>query len=151
MTRTGHHLTGLGCGVIFAAGFHHVWPNSPWWLAVPAAWFGGVAPDRLEYIGRARWVKHRTLTHWGLLWVGMAAGAGMMAVRADFPSWLVITLAGFAVGGLSHLLGDWPNPMGVPWFLPTRRHSLNWWQSGQHEIEIVAVVAGLAWLSWRAV
>ena len=42
---------------------------------------------------------------------------------------------GFAMGGLVHLLADWPNPLGVPWFY--RRHSLGLWKSGAKDLFIV--------------
>ena len=149
MTRTGHHLVGVATGLCVAAGIRHLWPESAWYVAIVAGWFGGVAPDRLEYAGRYRWVTHRTLTHWGLLWAGLAAWAGWLMSRAIQPNGLVVFLAGFACGGLSHLLGDWPNPMGVPWWLPTRRRSLNGWLSGQHEMELASCAFGMAWLAWR--
>lgn len=149
MTRTGHHLTGLGAGLLTAALLRHLWPYLVWWPAVPAAWFGGIAPDRLEYVNRWRWVRHRTFTHWGLLWGALAAWAVWRLLQGLSPGWLDAGMAGFAAGGLSHLLTDWPNPMGIPWLRPTRRHSLNWWPSGRHELEIVAAMAGLVWLSWH--
>ena len=46
---------------------------------------------------------------------------------------------GFAAGGVTHLLADWPNPLGVPWLL-TKRYSLRWWKSGSCDLLIVAVV-----------
>lgn len=46
-------------------------------------------------------------------------------------------LFGFAAGGVMHLLADFPNPLGVPWLLPTRRHSLKWWNSGRYDLIVV--------------
>lgn len=46
---------------------------------------------------------------------------------------------GFAVGGIMHLLADWPNPLGVPWII--NRHSLNLWKSGRCDM----IVEFLAW------
>ena len=149
MTRTGHHLTGLAAGVFVAGLLDRLWPGMSWWAAIPAAWFGGVAPDRLEYLSHWRWIKHRTLTHWGVFWLALAGWSVWRLHHAAPPGWLDAGLLGFSAGGLSHLLTDWPNPMGVPWLIPNRRHSLNWWTSGRHETEIVAGATGLAWLGWH--
>ncbi|MHB8408344.1 MAG: metal-dependent hydrolase [Acidiferrobacterales bacterium] len=151
MTRTGHHLTGLGVGFITAALLHRFWPHSVWVAALPAAWFGGVAPDRLEYLGPFRWVAHRTLTHWGVLWLAFSGYvAWRIATAHGVPPLLDCAMAGFTAGGVSHLLGDWPNPMGVPWLLPTRRHTLGLWASGQYEWLVVPATFALAWLAWGA-
>ena len=148
MTRTGHHLTGLAAGLA-VAGLLHARIHPAGLVAIPAGWLGGVAPDRLEYAGRLRWVSHRTLTHWGVPWFALAAWTAWLMVTAPgAPSWLACALAGFTAGGLSHLFGDWPNPLGVPWWLPHRTHSLNWWTSGQYEWLIVPAAFGLAWLAW---
>jgi membrane-bound metal-dependent hydrolase YbcI (DUF457 family) len=59
--------------------------------------------------------------------------------------WLSI-LFGFAAGGVTHLLADAPNPLGVPWLFPTRRISLNLWRSGRCDL----IVVGSAWLAASA-
>ncbi|MHB8252908.1 MAG: metal-dependent hydrolase [Acidiferrobacter sp.] len=156
--RVGHHITGIAAGT-FVAGLIHV--ADPSFSAISlaaiaiASWFGGVAPDRLEYlpIARVPWVPHRTLTHWGLLWVVGLIWTGIVVVRTG--GLLPVALMGFAFGGLIHLLFDWPNPTGVPWFWPTAaaRHSLYWWRSGEHDavLSIVAIaVASVPWILLNA-
>jgi membrane-bound metal-dependent hydrolase YbcI (DUF457 family) len=66
-------------------------------------------------------------------------------------SWLALPtrpwaapLLGFALGGIIHLLADWPNPRGVPWLW--RRHSLKLWKSGRCDWIIVSA----AWLGAAA-
>jgi membrane-bound metal-dependent hydrolase YbcI (DUF457 family) len=87
---------------------------------------------------RRLWITHRTLTHWGLAWIALliyayrSLGAHALAAPAAF---------GFAVGGLMHLLADWPNPLGVPWIYG--RHSLNLWKSGRCDM----IVVSAAWLA----
>ena len=149
MTRTGHHLVGIAAGICTAAVVRAFWPAAAWFVAIPAGWFGGVAPDRLEYAGRFRWVSHRTLTHWGLLWAALTGWTIWRFVQATPPGWVDAGLAGFSAGGLSHLLMDWPNPMGIPWLFPHKRHSLGWWQSGRHELELVVAAFGVAWVAWH--
>jgi inner membrane protein len=141
MTRTGHHLTGLAAGILAAGLFHGTAPSLAW-LIVPCAWFGGVAPDRLEYLGPWRWVRHRTVTHWWLLWVALL---GYAVYLGGFAGAL---LFGFGLGGLTHLLFDLPNPMGVPALHPWHRVSLRWWRSGEHEWLLVPMAFGAAALPW---
>ena len=44
------------------------------------------------------------------------------------------------LGILLHSLGDWPTPMGIPWFWPMRRtYSLNWFRAGD-EREYGAII-----------
>ena len=159
-----HHATGMAAGFATAGLLWDQDPAiNPWILVliIAAGWFGGVAPDRLEMFPgvHVRWIPHRTLTHWGLLWAALLAYA-LLGLRSP---WEEAMVGGFALGGCVHLLGDWPNPTGVPWFWPTaaRRHSLNWWRSGQNDgwLSLLAwTVAIIPWLGrvsllrgdWRA-
>ena len=60
---------------------------------------------------------------------------------------------GYAAGGLTHLLFDLPNPMGVPIFTPVHRLSLRWWHSGDHDAALslacALIAAGLVWMKYR--
>ncbi|SDV49327.1 metal-dependent hydrolase [Chitinasiproducens palmae] len=144
-----HHVTGWAAGVIAAAIVHKAGAAGPWqiWTALSfiAAVAGGTAPDWLEVAWWSRkrrlWITHRTLTHWGLGWIGLA----VYTYRHLGQHPLAALGLGFACGGIMHLLADWPNPLGVPWLLG--RHSLNWWNSGRCDIAVVA----LAWLAAFAV
>jgi hypothetical protein len=47
-----------------------------------------------------------------------------------------------------HLLADFPNPLGVPWILPTHRHSLKWWSSGRCDwLVIVGAWLAAGWVA----
>jgi len=140
-----HHATGWAAGLIAAALVAHAGSTGPHglWagLAFAAALAGSTAPDWLEVAwwsrSRRLWITHRTLTHWGIGWIGaLCAAYRYLGVHP------VTALAfGFACGGLMHLLADWPNPRGVPWIYG--RHSLNLWNSGRCDILIV----GASWLA----
>ncbi|KWR89053.1 metal-dependent hydrolase [Cupriavidus sp. IDO] len=152
-----HHATGWAAAVIFAAvvakrgdgGWH--WASAAGFVA---ALLGSTAPDWLEVAwwskSRRLWITHRTLTHWGIAWVGLLVGA----YRALGTHALAAPAFGFACGGVMHLLADWPNPLGVPWI--AGRHSLNWWNSGRCDLFIVAAswlialaVSDDLWFHWR--
>lgn len=164
MLRTGHHWTGALMGVA-VAGLAHQFSVSiaSWQLAaiVIAGWYGGVAPDSLEirknWRDRKGWhsktlIPHRTITHVFLWWAVAAVFVGTSllmhaewTLRAALPAWM---LFGFLLGGCTHILVDWPNPMGVPLWFPHARHSLRLWRSGEHELEIVLAFGVLAWACW---
>ncbi len=140
-----HHATGWPAGIVAAAlvakdsnsGPFYVWCL----LALLAGVAGGTAPDWLEvawWSSRRRlWITHRTITHWGIAWIGLL----LWSYRCmPAQPWYAVPF-GFACGGLMHLLADWPNPLGVPWILG--RHSLNLWNSGKCDM----VVVTLAWLA----
>ncbi|MBN6741211.1 metal-dependent hydrolase [Acidithiobacillus sp. MC6.1] len=159
MHPKGHHVTGAATGAIVAgiARLGHPDFNAVHLGAlVLAGWFGGVAPDRLEFLltRRHRWCPHRTFTHWGILWILLFGFALIQvfwphALHLGFPAILSWLILGFSSGGLVHLLMDWPNPTGVPWWLPFRRHSLNLWNSGRMDILLSLVFIGAAYLVWR--
>jgi membrane-bound metal-dependent hydrolase YbcI (DUF457 family) len=144
-----HRSTGWAAGTIAAAiveqsgaaGSHHVWSA----LAFLMAFSGGTAPDWMEVSwwargqGRHSWITHRTWTHWGVPWLlTLWLSYELLPV---YP-WLSLVF-GFAAGGVTHLLADAPNPLGVPWLFPTRRISLNLWRSGRCDL----LVVGSAWLA----
>ncbi|MBV8047075.1 MAG: metal-dependent hydrolase [Paludibacterium sp.] len=140
-----HRATGWAAGVMAAAivaRSGHAGPFYLWSLvACLAGAAGGTAPDWLELAWwsrrRRRWIAHRSLTHWGIGWIGLLA-YGYLTLSTH--PWAAAVL-GFAGGGVMHLLADWPNPLGVPWI--ARRHSLGWWNSGRCD----GLVVGLAWLA----
>jgi len=140
-----HHATGLPAGIIAAAIVDHSGVTGPFycwcWLALAAGVAGGTAPDWLEVAWwskrRRLWITHRTLTHWGLGWIGLLIWSYK---NVPIQPWYA-GLIGFSCGCIMHLLADWPNPLGVPWILG--RHSLNLWNSGRCDLLVVA----LAWLA----
>ncbi|WP_413760907.1 hypothetical protein, partial [Vibrio vulnificus] len=84
-------------------------------LALIASTIGGTAPDDLEIwrkvkgtnTGKAPLIQHRTITHVFLLWLVLLAYSGYHlgeGLHWDF-------LFGYAMGGLMHLVVDFPNPM----------------------------------------
>ena len=140
-----HHATGWAAGVIAAAlvvqegagGAYYMWSV----LALVAGIFGGTAPDWLEVAWWSRrhrlWITHRTWTHWGLAWIALLLYSYKALGHLSFAP----LLFGFAVGGIMHLLADWPNPMGVPWIVG--RHSLKLWKSGNCDFFVI----GPAWIA----
>jgi membrane-bound metal-dependent hydrolase YbcI (DUF457 family) len=139
-SKRAHELTGWAAGIAAAAWVLHQEADGPYyllvWAAMAAGCLGGTAPDWLELIpwrkGR-RWCKHRTITHWVPAWVALLYGANF----GLSTYWWCAPLLGFAIGGLVHLLIDWPNPLGIPIFWS--RHSLNLWKSGRADSFVVVV------------
>lgn len=148
-SKSAHESTGWAAGVIAAAlvGTSLKGDATPVWclLAFLMAYSGGTAPDWMEISwwkrgsGRHSWITHRTWTHWGLPWLAALWFSYVFMPQAPPLS----LLFGFAAGGVMHLLADFPNPLGVPWLLPTRRHSLRWWNSGRYDL----IVVSAAWLT----
>lgn len=148
-SRLAHAAMALPSGIIAAA---LAWPALPpglariWWcagaflLALP----GSGAPDWMELEpirrgrGRHSWIAHRTWTHWVPAWIALAGYAWFAMETA--PAWSLAF--GFALGALIHLLADAPNARGLPWLFPTRRLSLNLWNSGTGD----AFLVSLSWL-----
>lgn len=79
----------------------------------------GTAPDKLEYLALGvRWIKHRTLTHWPTLWLGLISVSFLLVNEiGDFG----YALTGYALGALFHILGDWFTPKGIPLWLPNQK------------------------------
>jgi len=90
-------------------------------------------------------IAHRTLTHWPPLWF-------LLIAWGVHDSTIIGALAiGAAVGSLYHIMGDAPNPMGIPWLLPHRRMRFGkkgWWRSGQHEILMTLFFTALGFCAW---
>lgn len=151
MNGPGHHLTGALTGVTCAAylvGKQDI-AMATASLSIIGGWIGGVFPDRFERIGKRHWLPHRTITHWVPLW------AGLMWYILTHPNLNSISqaallyplLLGFCGGCLTHILFDWPNPMGVPWILPFWRQSLRLWNSGRVDLLLTiswALLSGAA-------
>lgn len=91
-------------------------------------------------------IAHRTITHWPPIWVFL--------IFWGFKDQTIIgALAiGAGVGSMWHILGDAPNPMGIPWLLPHRRIRFGqkgWWRSGEHEILMTLFFTVLGYGSWH--
>lgn len=92
-----------------------------------AAMAGSLLPDidhprsfvgkrlRIISVPLAATVGHRGVTHSAL--AVAAATVAMFLWWGEAWSWL----AALAIGYLSHLLGDWLTPSGIPFFWPSRR------------------------------
>lgn len=140
-----HHATGVAAGVAAAALVAHADAGGPYHVLTVLTFLmgvsGGTAPDWLEQAwwrrGNKLWITHRTLTHWGIGWIALLAYAYLSLGSASWAP----PVFGFAAGGITHLLADWPNPLGVPWIF--KRHSLNLWKSGRCDLIVVA----LSWLA----
>ncbi|WP_374482413.1 metal-dependent hydrolase [Zoogloea sp.] len=135
-----HHATGWAAAVIAAAVVAHSGAGGPYqmWSALSFVMglAGSTAPDWLEVAwwsrSRRLWITHRTLTHWGLAWIALL----FYSYEQLGKNSLAALGVGFAIGGVMHLLADWPNPLGVPWLCC--RHSLKWWKSGRCDLIVVA-------------
>ncbi|GAB3644726.1 metal-dependent hydrolase [Ramlibacter alkalitolerans] len=147
MTRTGHIATGWGAAALAYALAHRLGLSGllPW-IAAIGALPGVTAPDWMEiaWFDDKGWRKsvipHRTWTHWLPLWA-LAFALCYFNVQ---QAWWVSAGLGFAVGGLTHLAMDVPNPTGIPISRPTRRRfSLRWWRSDQ-------MVMPMVFLTWVA-
>jgi membrane-bound metal-dependent hydrolase YbcI (DUF457 family) len=119
--------------------------------AALVAAFSTTMPDWIEipiYRGGARagsLIPHRTITHWPPLWFLLIA----WGIRDS--TILGAVGIGAAIGSLYHILGDAPNPMGIPWLLPHRRMRIGkkgWWRSGQHEILMTMFFTGIGIGAW---
>ena len=139
MTGKGHHYVGALSGVCLLP-----WVDAPGapFTVLLSAWLGGTAPDWLElpYLGR-RVIPHRRITHWVLAWL-----AALLLSLGLTHEWKGVAI-GFCIGGISHLLVDYPNPMGIPVVHPWERTSLNLWKSGSNELFIKLFFFFMAGLS----
>jgi len=150
MTGPGHHATGFFSGVI-AASICYKLLGLPFLISIsslPLAIWGSLFPDSIESFMGFRWFRHRTISHWVPLWLLGLVAALYLPVTSPLGSAIQAGLVGFTVGGLTHLIFDWPNPLGIPFLTPYRRHSLKLWNSGKREGLIVLVWAGIASLFW---
>lgn len=119
MEGPAHRLSGVILGASF---FYALEPKLSLMAALPfySAYMGSTAPDWLETLGpRIRWVRHRTLTHWWLVWTVLAAVAFFYLNAA-----LSVTIMAFCAGAMVHVLGDALTPMGVPVLHPGARKTI---------------------------
>lgn len=152
MTGRGHRWTCVGAA-FFAAGVARLM-ELPEIVAAAIAAASVTLPDWAEVpfyrhgVRTGSLIAHRTITHWPLLWLavvywGLHEG-GLVGAA----------LVGTAIGALTHILGDAPNPMGIPWFLPNRRLKFGkrgWWRSGSHEAVTALSFAALGFAAWRSI
>lgn len=141
-----HHASGIAAGLLATAIVMKAGAAGPFYtlaiLTLIAGTLGGTAPDWMEvawWRGKKKrgaqrlWITHRTITHWGVAWVGLLyycySNLGVI--------WWTSVAFGFAAGGIMHLMIDWPNPLGVPWIY--RRHSLGLWRSGRLESLVIVL------------
>ena len=154
MHQLGHNITGMFTGL--AAGMYlndqHEAGLTAVGVSILGGWYGGVFPDNVEKVFGVYWIEHRTVTHWVPLWIG----ALVWVVSAGYPlpfmfgGEVYAAALAFVLGGLTHLLFDWPNPTGIPVLHPWGRHSLNWWKSGEADLLCVLVwgSASLGYAVW---
>lgn len=148
MRGTGHNVTGFAAGLIAAP----MVASDPIEYALTglAAWLGGTAPDWLEMPyskngGRLSLIPHRRITHWVIPWALLFFGSA--SSLGEHPA--ALALFGFAIGGLTHLAMDIPNPAGIPLIHPWKRTSLQLWKSGQYEGLLMALFLVAAWGSYK--
>lgn len=150
MTGQGHRWTGVGAAFI-AAALAHV-AQLPELVAAAVASVSTTVPDWAEipfYRDGKRsgsLIAHRTLTHWPPLWLGM------LAMGYHEGGFIGAMLIGISTGAMTHILGDAPNPMGIPWLLPNKRMRIGkkgWWRSGDHEPFMALTFATIGFAIWR--
>lgn len=158
VTNTGHRLTGIGAAMLSYALSEFLSKKLKLdlgmlnYVCAAAALSGANAPDWLEVATRTvdgqrkSLIPHRTITHWLPLWIAGLAW-GIFNVGTGVSSFVI----GFTIGGLMHLAMDWPNPMGIPIWVPWRRVSGRLWKSGKREILLVLGSWGLGWGAIQAV
>ena len=153
MNRFGHHWTGISSGVLTGSVLLSVgFPLSYAVIPILSSWIGGTAPDWLE-ISRAKIssdginyerrsiIPHRTITHWWPLWIIpsiytlwliFSFTKNINIKHYDLNMAIILLALSFFIGGITHLLMDIPNPMGIPIKCPLGkcRYSLKWWKSG---------------------
>lgn len=150
MTGRGHRWTGIGTA-FFAAAAARV-AGLPEFVAAAVAAVSTTIPDWTEipfYRNGQRvgsLITHRTITHWPWLW------ATVIAWGIHMGGWIGAAAFGAAIGALAHIIGDAPNPMGIPWVLPHKRIRIGkkgLWRSGQHEVLIVLCFGAGGYGVWK--
>lgn len=135
MTGKGHYITGVVVGsasIYTGVGLFEVA------LITALVGFGALLPDKIEKPLGIKILKHRGISHWFLLWAVMCgAFAGDYFWIHSMEPLLALSGLALATGGLVHLMGDLPNPMGIPLVVLGQRYSLNWWRSGENEFLII--------------
>lgn len=152
MTGTGHRLTGIGAAFIGAALMRINGGNETEQVIAGFIAMGTTRiPDQIEFPSFNNGVKtgslipHRTITHWPFLWIALWCYCN------TFDGYIAAAGLGVAVGALTHILWDAPNPMGIPWVLPYKRISLGkkgLWRSGRGEYLIVTLYGALGFWFW---
>lgn len=137
MTAQGHLLFSVTCTLL--AHQLQITPalaDASLWQLVPVALASALLPDldhpnsllgrRLPWISGplSRLFGHRGFTH-SLLAVGIAVwGLGQFQAPGTLSA---VVKDALIIGYLSHLLGDWLTPAGIPLFWPLRRrYRLSW-------------------------
>lgn len=150
MTGRGHRWTSVGAAFMAAALARLL--HLPEIVAAALATVSVTLPDWAEIpfykngLRTGSLIAHRTLTHWPAVWL---AGIGVAVHEGGLTGAILL---GISVGCLVHILGDAPNPMGVPWLLPNRRVKIGkkgWWRSGEHEPFLALAFATLGFAAWR--
>lgn len=151
MTGKGHKATGIGAA--FIAGALARWADLPELVACAMAAGSCTLPDWLEVplykkgMRTGSLIPHRTITHWPPIWLAVIWWATTQAQ----PIYGSVAL-GVAIGALTHILGDAPNPMGIPWVVPFKRNRIGakgLWRSGEWELLIVLGYTALGLGLWR--
>lgn len=151
MTGRGHRWTGVGAA-LFAAALARL-TDLPELIAAAVAMVSTTMPDWIEMpyyrkgVRAGSLITHRTITHWPPLWVLVA----MWGVHEGGLGGAM--LMGAAMGAMVHILGDAPNPMGIPWIVPHQRLRFGkkgWWKSGQREPFIALAFAVFGFVAWSA-
>lgn len=153
MTGQGHNWTGVA---LIPAVYYETYSNfQNHFVSIIACLCllsGATAPDWLEIRKKSGGtvINHRTITHWLPIWIGLFVLAsymmntGLMNIfghEIEPNKYIAASLLGFSIGGLLHLVVDFPNPMGIPVFTPYHRLSLNLWKSGKNEALVISIVA----------
>ena len=90
---------------------------------------------------RESWIPHRTITHWMLAWVVAVAVSTLSFISTGTPG--TALFLGFTASGLLHVFADWLTPMGVPFLLPWKRHSLKLIHGLRGEIVFIVGLFGI--------
>lgn len=155
MTGNGHRWTGIGAAFFAAAITRVIGFEDGVLTELIAGVMAAVScrvPDSIEFpiykngMRTGTLIKHRTLTHWPPLWLLI------MAWGCHDGTYFGAMAVGVAMGAMTHIFGDAPNPMGIPWFWPTKRLSLGkkgLWRSGQWEPAIILVYSTAGYYTWR--
>lgn len=166
MTGKGHFATGvvfslfafeystnLGGHGLTSALFCILGANAPDYLEIRKKVYRDVKnPKRCT--GTKTIIPHRTITHWLPIWILMLLFAIVninpeylnipfihklqIENNLNYSNYIFSLILGYAIGGLTHLLTDIPNPMGIPILTPYKRFSLNLWRSGKMEPLIIS-------------
>lgn len=147
MNGYGHHITGAITGItisVVAVRYYEIGSFAAA-AAVFGGWVGGTLPDTLEGPAKARFIPHRTITHWLPLWLALLV-VSLLPPVSQLPDMVRMAAYSTIGGALTHLLTDWPNPQGIPIKTPWKRHSLGLWRSGENELLIIIIQICAGWI-----